>query len=106
MKTFAPGDRVVAINFMSVPLYEDGDWSQHPYLLPDGPLRKDVIYHVAGTVMRPNGMQGVFLTGIRVMWGSQEIPWASTRFRKVDIRGPTFHRAGSRGSEWPGRAPP
>jgi hypothetical protein len=84
METFAPGDRVVAINFMPVPLYEDGDCSQHPFLLPDGPLRKDVIYHVAGTVMRPNGMQGVFVTGLRITWGSQEIPWASCRFRKVD----------------------
>jgi hypothetical protein len=83
METFAPGDRVIAINFMPVPLHADGDWSQHPNLLPDGPLRQDVIYYVAATVMRTNG-QGVFLTGLRVTWGSDEIPWASSRFRKVD----------------------
>ncbi len=84
METFVTGDRVVAIHFMPVPLYEDGDWSQHPYLLPDGPLRKDVIYHVAATFVCPNGRQGVFLTGLRITWGSKEIPWASSRFRKVD----------------------
>jgi len=84
METFAPGDRVVAINTLPVPLYPDGDCSQHPFLLPDGPLRQDVIYHVAETVMRPSGLQGVFLTGLRITWGSQEIPWASSRFRKVD----------------------
>jgi hypothetical protein len=84
METFAPGDRVVAINTdMSGPIYMLGDCSQQPYRFPDGPLRQDVIYHVAETVMRP-GRQGIFLTGIRVMWGSYEIPWDFSRFRKVD----------------------
>jgi len=36
METFATGDRVVAINTMPVPLYPDGDCSQHPFLLPCG----------------------------------------------------------------------
>jgi hypothetical protein len=84
METFAPGDRVVAINTMSGPLYPADDCSLHPFLLPDGPLRKDVIYYVAGTVKHPSGLQGIFLTGLRIMWGSNEIPWASSRFRKVD----------------------
>jgi hypothetical protein len=85
MAPFAPGDRVVAINTnMTVPLYPDGDFSQHPFRFPDGPLCQDVIYHIAETVMRPIGRQGIFLTGIRVMWGSQEIPWDFSRFRKVD----------------------
>jgi hypothetical protein len=84
METFAPGDRVVAINTMPAPLYPDSESSQRPYLLPDGPLRQDVVYHVADTVMRPSGRQGVFLTGLRVTWGLEEIPWASSRFRKVD----------------------
>lgn len=85
MQPFAPGDRVVAINTnMSVPLYPDGDFSQHPFRFPDGPLRQDVIYHIAETVMGVSGRQGILLTGIRVMWGPKEIPWDFTRFRKVD----------------------
>jgi hypothetical protein len=85
METFAPGDRVVAINTdMSAPIYPNGDRSQHPFQFPDGPLRRGVIFHVASVKALSTGRQGVFLTGIRVMWGSEEIPWASTRFRKVD----------------------
>jgi hypothetical protein len=85
MQPFAPGDRVVAINTnISVPLFLDGEFSQQPFWFPDGPLRQDVIYHVAETVMGTSGLQGIFLTGIRVMWGPKEIPWDFTRFRKVD----------------------
>jgi hypothetical protein len=48
METFAPGDRVVAINTdMSGPICGPTNPELHPFLFPDGPLRKDVIYHVA-----------------------------------------------------------
>ncbi|RPJ32907.1 MAG: hypothetical protein EHM17_12135 [Verrucomicrobiaceae bacterium] len=85
METFAPGDRVVAINTdMSAPIHPDGDCSQHPFLFPDGPLHRDVVYHVEAIRPLADGHQGVFLTGMRVTWGNQDTPWDSSRFRKVE----------------------
>jgi hypothetical protein len=73
METFAPGDRVVAINTdMSAPIH------------PDGPLDRNVVYHVIRSArFLADGHQGVFLTGMRVIWGNSIIPWDSSRFRKV-----------------------
>ncbi len=85
METFAPGDRVVAINTdMSGPICGPANPELHPFRFPDGPLRKDVIYHVATTSQSKDGNQGLYITGLRVFWGSTQIPWNSTRFRKVD----------------------
>ena len=85
METLSPGDRVVAINTnMSGPLHPPSDPDRHPFHFPDGPLRRDVIYHVEATRILTDGHQGVFLTGMRVMWGDLDIPWDSSRFRKVD----------------------
>lgn len=72
METFAPGDRVVAINTdMSRPLCGPANPMLHPFLFPNGPLRRGVIYHVASvTGPLSDGYQGVFLTGIRVFWGN------------------------------------
>lgn len=85
METFAPGDRVVAINTdMSAPIHPDGDCSQHPFLFPDGPLDRNVVYHVISARFLTDGHQGVFLTGMRVIWGNKIIPWDASRFRKVD----------------------
>lgn len=85
METFAPGDRVVAINTdMSGPICGPANPELHPFLFPDGPLRKDVIYHVASVSVSKDGNQGLYLTGMCVFWGPREIPWNSSRFRKVD----------------------
>jgi hypothetical protein len=85
MEIFAPGDRVVAINTdMSGPICGPANPELHPFLFPDGPLRKDVIYHVASVSVSKDGNQGLHLTGMRVFWGPHEVPWNSSRFRKVD----------------------
>jgi len=85
METFAPGDRVVAINTdMSGPICGPANPELHPFLFPNGPLRKDVIYHVASVSVSRDGNQGLHLTGMRVFWGPREFPWNSSRFRKVD----------------------
>lgn len=85
MEIFCPGDRVVAINTdLSGPICGPSDPSLHPFRFPDGPLRKDVVYHVASVSGSIDGNQSILLTGLRVFWGSREIPWNSTRFRKVD----------------------
>jgi hypothetical protein len=85
MQPFAPCDRVVAINTdLSAPIYGPANPESYPFLFPDGPLRNDVIYHVASVSASGDGNQCLHLTGIRVFWGSQEMPWNSTRFRKVD----------------------
>jgi hypothetical protein len=83
METFAPGDRVVAINTdTSAPIYSEGDLSRHPFVFPDGPLLPNVVYYVEAVSVL-SGRQGVFLTGMRNTWGSINGPWASSRFRKV-----------------------
>ncbi len=86
METFSPGDRVVAINTdISAPLHPNGDRSRYPFQFPDGPLRRDVIYHVASVTGRPGENQGIFLTGMNIRWGPNAIAWDSSRFRKVDV---------------------
>ena len=85
METFSPGDRVVAINTdMSGPLYSEPGGESRPYSFPNGPLRRDVIYRVDTVVVFNDGIQGLYLTGMRVFWGNEEISWHSPRFRKVD----------------------
>lgn len=84
METFAPGDRVVAINTdMSGPICGPANPELHPFRFPNGPLRKDVIYHVASVSGSKDGNQCLHLTGMRVFWGSWGLPWNSSRFRKV-----------------------
>lgn len=88
MQPFAPCDRVVAINTdMSAPIRPSGDFRAHPFLFPDGPLQRGVIYHVESVLNRPDGSQGVYLTGMRVTWGDLHISWDSSRFRKVEEAG-------------------
>ena len=55
-----------------------------PFSFPDGPLRRDRVYHVEAVQTLRDGSQGVFLTGMRVLHGSQSISWHHSRFRKVD----------------------
>lgn len=87
MQPFAPGDRVVAINTdMSGPIHPNGDRSAHPFIFPGGPLRKGVVYHVEA-ISDLHGHQGLLLTGMRVIWGECNIPWHSSRFRKVEETG-------------------
>ena len=84
MQTFAPGDRVVAIDLSQGPLKTLAPTHAHPFLLPDGPLRAGTVYHVAAVNRIRDGSQGVFLTGLRVLWGPEEVPWNPGRFRKVE----------------------
>ena len=85
METFAPGDRVVAINTdMSGPIYAMPNADFHPFSFPDGNLRREVIYHIAAVRPGPDGHQAVFITGLRVLWGGLEVPFHPSRFRKVD----------------------
>ena len=85
METFAPGDRVVAINTdLSAPMHDPAGSPPGAFSFPDGPLRKDVVYHV-DAVDKPGGSnQGVFITGLRVLLRQRLIPWDARRFRKVD----------------------
>jgi hypothetical protein len=88
MQSFAPGDRVVAINTdMSGPICGPQNPEAHPFLFPDGPLRRDVVYHVTRVGKCRDGNQALWLTGMRVFWGPTEFPWNSTRFRKVQKAG-------------------
>ncbi len=84
METFAPDDRVVAINTdISAPIYST--IMKPAYVLPDGPLRENTIYHVEGIKYTSDGHQGVFITGLRVLVGKEQFTWSSCGFRKVDL---------------------
>ena len=84
MDLFSPGDRVVAMNIdTSAPIHPDGDCSLHPFLFPDGTLSRGKVYHVEEVHNPSNGRQGLFLTGIRIVWSDLDIPWDSSRFRKA-----------------------
>jgi hypothetical protein len=85
METFAPGDRVVAINTdLSSPMHGPTGSPLSAFSFPDGPLRRDVIYHVASVHPQASGNLGLCITGLRVFLYNHEIPWNSSRFRKVD----------------------
>jgi hypothetical protein len=84
METFRPGDRVVAINTdMSGPIRPPACPDRHPFQFPDGPLRKNVVYHVESVCATSRSHPDLFLSGCRVRWGNHEIPWHPSRFRKV-----------------------
>jgi hypothetical protein len=85
METFTPGDRVVAINTdLSRPMHDPTGSPLSAFSFPDGPLRRDVIYHVASVHPQASGNLGLCITGLRVFLHNREIPWNSPRFRKVD----------------------
>lgn len=84
MQTFSPGDRVVAIDLSQGPLKALSSTDAHPFLFPDGPLRGGTVYHVSGVCRIRDGSQGIYLTGLRVLWGSENIPWNPGRFRRVE----------------------
>lgn len=90
MQTFRPGDRVVAVNTsLSGPIRPPADPGRFPFRFPDGPLRRGVVYHVHAVAPPAPGARthGVLISGLRVMWGAYEIPWDSSRFRKVEELG-------------------
>lgn len=85
METFQPGDRVVAINTdHSRPICGPANPGLHPFTFPDGRLRKGPIYHVDSVGRSRMGNPTLWITGLRVFWGNEEMPWDGTRFRKVD----------------------
>ncbi len=85
METFAPGDRVVAINTdLSAPICRMESLPD-AYSFPDGPLNEKTVYHVEKVRSAADGHQGLFITGIRVFVGKHHVPWDSSRFRKVDF---------------------
>jgi hypothetical protein len=85
METFAPGDRVVAINTdLSAPICRMESLPD-AYSFPDGPLNEKTVYHVEKVRSAADGHQGLFITGIRVFVGKYHVPWDSSRFRKVDF---------------------
>ena len=89
METFAPGDRVVAIDTdHSGPICPPPHPERHSFHFPNGHLQPGVVYHVKLVTPGPGGNQGLRLTGLPVFWGPHEIPWCSRRFRKLsDARG-------------------
>ena len=104
METFAPGDRVVAINTdMSAPISDPTGSPLSAFSFPDGPLRRDVIYHVGSVHPQAAGRLGLLITGLRVFLHNQQIPWNSTRFRKVDTL--KFHAPKKRRRKTPATNP-
>ncbi|MDX1680246.1 MAG: hypothetical protein R3242_05905, partial [Akkermansiaceae bacterium] len=82
--SFVPGDRVIAVNTdMSQAMNPASGTIREDYHFPDGVLTRGVVYHVAAVVNMWSG-QGVHITGLRAFLLEKEIPWCSSRFRKVD----------------------
>jgi hypothetical protein len=103
METFAPGDRVVAINTdLSAPICRMESLPD-AYCFPDGPLNEKTVYHVEKVRSAADGHQGLFITGIRVFVGKHHVPWDSSRFRKVDFL--AAHAANKRRRKEPSASP-
>jgi len=84
MQKFTAGDRVVATNTdLSAPLCGPMNSNGHQFIFPDGELREGIVYHVASASRSRDGHQGLKLTGLRIHWAGREIPWNSSRFRKI-----------------------
>jgi hypothetical protein len=85
MEKLAPNDRVVAVNInLARPVHPGSNYQPQLISFPDGPLRRDQVYHVLSVQNRRDGAQAIFITGTRVFLGDEEIPWDASRFRKVD----------------------
>ena len=85
MEKLAPNDRVVAVNTnLARPVYPGSKYQPQLISFPDGPLRRDRVYHVHRVINYDDGSQAIFITGTRVFLGDDEIPWDGSRFRKVD----------------------
>jgi hypothetical protein len=85
MEKLAPNDRVVAVNTnLARPVHPGSNYQPQLISFPDGPLRRDRVYHVLRVENTRDGAQAVFITGTRVLLGEEEIPWDASRFRKVD----------------------
>lgn len=86
MSNFKIGDRVVCINDnVSGPMVPPtGDWVMSSFVLPDGPIRKGLIYRIDGIREVRDGSPGLFLTGKRVLFEGESVTWHGSRFRKVD----------------------
>lgn len=83
MEIFEPGDRVVAVDTDTSRMIHPAGRGTEDFVNPDGPLRSDVVYHVAAVKWVPAG-QGLFITGNRSYYGKHEIAWGAVRFRKLD----------------------
>jgi len=81
---FALGDRVVAIDTRQGPLLWDDTRDKSLITTPDGLPREGIVYHVKEIMRTSSGDLGVFITGLRSCWGSLDLPWCASRFRKVD----------------------
>jgi hypothetical protein len=85
MENLAANDRVVAVNNnLARPVHPGSNYQPQLISFPDGPLRRDRVYHVHRVINQASGGQAVFITGTRVFLGDEEIPWDASRFRKVD----------------------
>jgi hypothetical protein len=85
MPFFHPDDRVVAVNTdLTGPADPRIRIALYLITFPDGPLRRDRVYHVRDVAHFTDGSQGLFLTGLRVLQCGMEIPWDPQRFRKLD----------------------
>ena len=85
MEKLAPNDRVVAVNIdLSWPVHPGSNYKPQLISFPDGPLRRDRVYHIHRVINQASGCQAVYITGTRVFLGEDEIPWDGSRFRKVD----------------------
>jgi len=85
MPSFRSDDRVIAVNTdLTGPADSRIRIALYLITFPDGPLRRDRIYHVRNVVHFADGSHGLFLTGLRVLQCGMEIPWDPLRFRKVD----------------------
>jgi len=83
---FAPGDRVVAIDTRVGPRIWNEPGDKNLIHLPDGMLRKGVVYHVE-EINFISGSPGVYITGLRCGWIDRKLAWCASRFRKVDALG-------------------
>jgi hypothetical protein len=84
METFIPGDSIIAINTdISEPIHSSKSMPD-AYCFPDGPLKGNTIYFVESVTNSSDGIQGLFIMGLRAFVGKYHVPWSSCRFRKVD----------------------
>jgi hypothetical protein len=88
MESFYPSDRVVAVNTNHAKAICGASGPSHIcYTFPDGTLCEGKVYHVASVTSSRDGHQGLMLTGLRIFWDKEQIPWNSSRFRKIKSSG-------------------
>lgn len=83
MKHFEANDKVLCVDDSPFPVHDPTDTPLNSYRFREGFVKKGEVYCVTGTDRQGKGL---YLAGKAILLGRISIPWASSRFLRMDGR--------------------